>query len=111
MSKYLNASYTERGFKNRLLSFYRYKFRSIELNGIKFIGNKAYNYTGAGLRSQRPRFFNFSQDDFQSWPPSKSLLLRNIEISRNIFTNTDCMVHLVKHNMTYGKFKIEGNGL
>lgn len=45
MQHYLDASYDAKGFKNRLLKFHRFKFRRFFIEGIRFIGNEAYNYT------------------------------------------------------------------
>ena len=34
----------------------------------------------------------------------------HVEITENIFTNTDCMVHMPLLNLTYDGFVINGNG-
>jgi len=66
LAPFLSASYVERGFKARVLAFQRYSFWSVKVAGLKFIGNVAYNYTGPGLRTQRPRLLNFTAADFQA---------------------------------------------
>lgn len=97
LAPFLSASYVERGFKARLLAFQRYSFWSVKVAGLKFIGNVAYNYTGPGLRTQRPRLLNFTAADFQAKQITPVvLLLSDVEISKNIFQNTDCMMHLTK---------------
>lgn len=68
----------------------------------------------------RPRLFNISQEDFIDQgvfeAPSDAQLvatklrLDNIEISDNIFKNTDCLIALPLFNLTYKGFIIDGNG-
>ena len=78
LKDFVSDSYTFRGFKSRLLSFYRYKFLSTEIDGLKFTHNLAYNYTGSGLKSIRPRLIEFTETDYEQ---PNSLSIKNIEIS------------------------------
>lgn len=45
MADKLALSYYQRGFKNRLIQFDRFKLSKFVIDGIKFKGNEAYNYT------------------------------------------------------------------
>lgn len=109
LMKTLLKNYTEIGFKSKLFHFSRYSFNLYELNNTKFQGNHAiFN----GL--QHPKLFNFSRENFylpfEDDKPETKLHLVNVEISSNIFKNTDCMVELPQLNYTYHGFNISHNG-
>lgn len=83
------------------------------MNGLKFIGNQAYNYS-TGLPDQktaRPRLFNITRDDFYNTSRNSLLKLDGIEISNNTFYNADCMMYMVAYNLSYNNFIIGNNGL
>lgn len=107
MKDFVSDFYTFRGFKSRVLSFYRYKFTKTEIDGLKFVNNKAYSYEGSGLQSIRPRLLEFTEEDHDEG----SLSLRNIEISQNIFKNSDCMVYILPLDITYSDFILKDNGI
>ena len=50
MASKLGIDYYQRGFKNRLIQFDRYKFSKFVIDGLKFKGNEAYNYTKTEFR-------------------------------------------------------------
>jgi hypothetical protein len=76
LKDFTSESYTFLGFKSRLISFYRYKLTSTEIDGLLFLNNIAYNYTGPGLKSIRPRLIEFTESDHEG----RSLSIRNIQI-------------------------------
>ena len=43
--------YEERGIKARVLTFQRYWFWSVDISGLKFIGNVAYHYIGKDVKT------------------------------------------------------------
>jgi hypothetical protein len=120
MSQHLSQRYQKRGFKNRLIQFDRFLFTSFQMNRVRFIGNEAYNYTGAGdLKTMRPRLFNVTMDNFankeifQQFEKSTldlTLQLENIHIQDNIFKNSDAMVSMPRFNLTYHGWNVTGNG-
>jgi hypothetical protein len=109
MKEFMSASYIEKGFKARLFSFHRFNLTAMTVDGLRFINNVAYNYTGfENQKSIQPVLISFNESDFISDVPDLSV--RNIEISENIFYNSEYMASLYKLNMVYEDFIINNNG-
>jgi hypothetical protein len=109
MKDFVSGSYSERGFKCRLFGFHRSIFTSMSIDGLKFINNIAYDYTTVDMKKTiRPRLIEFDLNDFVE---DYKLSINEIEISNNIFKNSDCMVSIFPFNMTYNDFTIKDNGV
>jgi hypothetical protein len=109
--------YKERGIKARVLTFKNYWFWAVDISGLKFLGNVAYQYTGVGVKTQPPRLLNFTAKDFQLNVAGRAhdvvgdaLRMSAVEISKNTFKNSDCMMDVTKLGLgAYSRFVLDRN--
>lgn len=100
----VHPSYSQIGFKSRILAFDRYKFSSFVANSIIFRENHGYSYNTTGIPN--PYFINFTDADFG---PNYELLVEKLEVLNNTFEHSDSMVKFHKVNMTFKDYILSGN--
>jgi len=79
---------SKEGYRNRLLGFQFYTLTFLQLDGVRFIGNRALNVSNPHNRPEliRPRLFDITSDDFyEDWNDEDNsiedyLVIKNIEI-------------------------------